>query len=101
MKQGWYFNIGAKEYFIESNRQNKTRNFICKILDTIKAPITDANISFIQNRLLKANMEIKHCSACADLGVKEHDYYNIYGDNFSGYGSDDINDGFTIILKID
>lgn len=99
MIQGWYFNIGVKEYFIESNRQNKTRNFIEKILDVIKAPITDANISFIQSRLLKANMEIKHCLACADLGVKEHDYYNIYGDNFSSYGSGDINDGLLLYSK--
>lgn len=26
MKTGWYFNIGRKEFFVESNQQNKTKN---------------------------------------------------------------------------
>ena len=27
MKIGWYFNVGRKEFFVESNQQNKTRKF--------------------------------------------------------------------------
>ena len=100
MKTGWYFNIGVKEYFIESNQQNKTRKFIEKILSAMKVPITDLNISFIQNRMVKAKLKIKYCPACVELGIKDHYYYSIFGDNFSGCGSEDINDGFTIILKI-
>lgn len=67
----------------------------------MSVPITDSNISFIQNRMFKAKLEIKHCPACIEMGVKEHDYYNIFGDNFSGYGSEDVNDGLTTILSID
>lgn len=101
MKKGWYFNVGRKEYFVESNQQNKTKKFAEKILEAMKAPVTDGNISYLQYSLIKANLEIKHCPACPDFGVKEHDYYNIFGKNFSGFGSDDINDGMTIILTVD
>lgn len=100
MKIGWYFNVGRKEFFVESNQQNKTRKFAEKILETMKVPVTDGNISFLLYSLIKANLEIKHCPACPDLGVEEHDYYNIFGKNFSGYGSENINDGMTVILTV-
>lgn len=96
MKKGWYFNVGRKEYFVESNQQNKTKKFAEKILKAMKAPVTDGNISYLQYSLIKANLEIKHCPACPDFGVEEHDYYNIFGKNFSGFGSD----GMTIILTV-
>ena len=41
MKKGWYFNVGRKEYFVESNQQNKTKKFAEKILEAMKEPVTD------------------------------------------------------------
>lgn len=100
MKTGWYFNVGRKEFFVESNQKNKTKKFAEKILDAMKAPVTDGNISFLLYSLVKANLEIKHCPACPEFGVEEHDYYNIFGKNFCGFGSSDVNDGMTVILTV-
>mgnify|MGYP001060235471 CR=1 FL=1 len=91
-KKGWYFNVGQKEYFVETNQQNKTKKFAEKILQEIKAEISEGNIQYILYSLMKANLEIKHCKNFPD-------YYNIFGENFSGYGSN-VDDGKTIILKI-
>lgn len=99
MKNGWYFNIGRKEYFVETERQNKTRTFAEKILDAIGAEKSDGNIKYILYSLIKAHLEIKHCPDIPDMGIKAHDYYNIFGKNFSGYGSD-VEDGKTVILQI-
>lgn len=66
----------------------------------MKEPVTDGNISFLLYSLIKANLEIKHCPACPELGVEEHDYYNIFGKNFCGCGSSDVNDGMTVILTV-
>ena len=99
MKTGWYFNIGRKEYFVESTQQNKTKKFAEKILLAMGAEISSANIDYILYSLIKANLEIKHCPACPDLDVEEFDYYNIFGKNFSGYGTK-VNDGLTTILQV-
>lgn len=100
MKTGWYFNVGRKEYFVETMQQNKTRAFLEKVLVAGNWEVSDGNIGFLRQNMIKANLEIKHCPACPDLNVKAHDYYNIFGKNFSGYGSEDITDGKTIILKV-
>lgn len=100
MKTGWYFNVGRKEFFVESNQKNKTKKFAEKILDAMKVPVTDGNISFLLYSLVKANLEIKHCPACPEFGMEEHDYYNIFGKNFCGLGSSDVNDGMTVILTV-
>ena len=100
MKTGWYFNIGRKEFFVESSQQNKTKKFAEKILEAMKAPVTDGSISFLLCSLIKANLEIKHSPASPDLGVEEHDSYNIFGKNFNGSGSENVNDGMTVILIV-
>ena len=100
MKTGWYFNVGRREFFVETERQNKTRTFAEKILDAMKEDVSEGKINYILHHLIKAQLEIKHCPAIPDMGIKPHDYYNIFGKNFSGYGSEDVNDGMTVILQV-
>lgn len=100
MKTGWYFNVGKKEYFVETTQQNKTKKFAEKILQAMQAEISEGNVQYILHNLIKANLEIKHCPACPDMGIEARDYYNIFGKNFSGYGSEDVNDGKTTILQV-
>ena len=100
MKTGWYFNVGRKEIFVESDQKNKTCKFAEKILTALDYPTNSGNIDFVLHQLIKANLEVKHCPANPTFGVVEHDYYNIFGKNFSGYDSEDVNDGRTIIIKV-
>ena len=99
-KTGWYFNIGSKEFFCETKRQYKTKGFLKEILRFLKLPVTDGNIKWLYPNLLKANLEIKWCPDVPDLDIAGHYYYNIFGDNFGGYGSDNIDDGKTIVFQI-
>lgn len=101
IKTGWYFRVGGKEFFVETERKNKTRVFAEKILEKIGVVKTEENVNYILRSMLKANLEVCHCPANAMFGVKAHDYYNIYGRGFGGFGSEDVDDGNTILLKID
>ena len=47
MKTGWYFNVGQKEYFVETTQQNKTKKFAEKILQAMKAEISE--VYFVQS----------------------------------------------------
>ena len=99
MKTGWYFNIGQHEFFIETAQKNKTRKFIEKILEAINQPVTDNNVKYISYYLIKANLEIKTIEHDTEFYKAGTQYYNIFGKNFSGYGSF-VNDGKTTILII-
>lgn len=96
--EGWYFNLGRKEIFIYTNRTHKTQTFLSKILQKLELPDNPDTRKELSYYLIKANMEIKHCPE-TEFGPA-HDYYNIFGKNFSGYGSEDINDGKTIIINM-
>lgn len=99
MKKGFYFALWGYEFFVETEQKNKTNKLVEKIINAInqntKIPkvieITEGNISYILYLLTRANLEVKHCSRCS--------YYNIFGNNFSGYGSN-VEDGKTIIIKL-
>lgn len=101
MVKGWYFVIGKKEFFCETKRQNKTTGLCEGILKSLNQPVTEGNIEYLKTKLLKANLEVKWCPDVPDMGIKGHYYYNIWGKNFSGYGSDDVDDGKTIVFRIE
>lgn len=99
--EGYYFNVGKHEFFIETKRKRLTDIFIADVMKNAHlAPVTMETIKQLRYEMLPAFCEIKHCPAVPELGVKEHDYYNIYGKNFGGYGSADITDGYTHIIKM-
>lgn len=100
MLEGWYFYLGGKEYFCETSRQNKSKGLLEGILWFLNKPVTEGNLEYLKSILLKANLEVKWLPDTPDLGVKGHHYYNIWGNNFYGYGSNDINDGKTIVFQL-
>lgn len=99
-KKGFYFNLGRKEVFVESGRTKKTKKLLSDILRALQLPDNPNTRRELDYWMSPAHLEIKHCPACPALGVPAHDYYNIYGRGFYGYGSDDVNDGNTIIIKV-
>lgn len=101
MKTGFYFRLGKKEVFVVTNRKNVTEKLLSTILRKLLLPDNPDIRRELRYYIVPANLEIKHCPANAEMNVKEHDYYNIWGKNFSGYGSEDVNDGNTIIVELD
>lgn len=97
---GFYFNLGKKEVFVESSRTRKTEKLLSDILRALQLPDNPGTRRELDYWLTPARLEVKHCPACEDLGTPARDYYNIYGRGFYGYGSDDVNDGKTIIIRI-
>lgn len=103
MKTGFYFNLGKKEVFVETSYQRKTEALASKIFHALvnhgySIPDNPDTRKKLLWYLLPAHLEVKHCPA-TEFGPA-HDYYNIFGKNFSGYGSDDITDGKTIIINV-
>lgn len=98
--KGFYFNLGRKEVFVESTRTRKTEKLLSDILRALQLPDNPGTRKELNYWLSPACLEVKHCPASEEFGTPEHDYYNIYGRGFYGYGSDDVNDGNTIIIKI-
>lgn len=96
MMQGFTFFFKNKDYFIETKRTNKTKNLAAEILPLIGCSATEGNIKALLFKLEKANCEIK----IANTDKKEKRYYEISGEGFGGRGGW-INDGSTILLKID
>ena len=97
---GWYFPLGRNEVFVISNRIKKTDSFLSMILKKLEFPDNPDVRSELKYYLLPANLEMKFCPANPDLNTQDKYYYNIFGKNFSGYGSDDISDGRTVIIEI-
>lgn len=98
--KGFYFNLGRKEIFVESKRVRKTEKLLSDILQSLQLPNNPDTRRELDYWLTPAFLEVKHCPACDALGTPAHDYYNIYGRGFYGYGSNDVNDGNTIIIKV-
>lgn len=103
MKTGFYFQLGKKEVFVETTYQKKTEKLASKIFMALikhgySIPDNPDTRKELLYYLLPANLEIKHCPD-TEFGPA-HDYYNIFGKNFSGYGSNNVNDGKTIIITI-
>ena len=103
MKAGFYFQLGKKEVFVETTYKKKTEKlasniFMALIKHGYSIPDNPDTRKELLYYLLPASLEIKHCPD-TEFGPA-HDYYNIFGKSFSGYGSDNINDGKTIIITI-
>lgn len=105
---GFYFHVGRTEFFVKTEQKNITVNFIRKILSAINEdPNNEKAVKYVKYYLTRANCQIKSYipskEVCKDYGYKEGEriyYYNIFGKNFGGHGSDNIDDGRTIILEV-
>lgn len=91
---GFYFKLGRKEYFCITEYKNKTKALASKILRVLLLPDNPDTQKELLYYMRSATCEIKHNEKF------NRDYYNIYGDNFGGCGSDDVNDGFTVVFSI-
>lgn len=105
MKKGFYFQLGRKEIFVETSAQRKTQALASKIFKALiphgySIPDNPSTRKELHYYMQPATLEIKHCPAVPDMDMKAHDYYNISGKNFSGMGSNDINDGKTIVIHV-
>jgi len=94
MMQGFTFFFKQKDYFINTNRVNKTKNLAAEILPLIGCPVTDGNIDALLWMMKRAKCEIKTCEGSAR---KEKRYYEISDEGFGGNGGW-LDDGSTIIL---
>ena len=98
---GWYFQLGRKEVFCVSNKVHKTTTLLSDILKKLNIPDNLGTRAELKYYLMPANLEIKFCPAIAEFNTPDHYYYNIFGKNFSGFGSEDINDGKTIVINLE
>ena len=101
--KGFYFNLGKNEIFVKTDYARKTKSLASKILRKFSLPENPDTIKEILYYLMPAWCEIKFCKGHHDGPLQWNDryYYNIYGKNFSGFGSDNINDKHTIVIEID
>lgn len=80
-----------------------TNVLINDILLHLNCSLTKENKDYIRYNILKAELEIKELKYQEDMdGFKKgqiRKYYNIYGKNFSGYGSF-LDDGKTKIIVL-
>lgn len=103
MLTGYYLNLWNKEYFFVTDYERITNKLIERIIKSLNAPLTEGNKIYLKDNLLKGKCEIKEVVYSEDFGENKagskRKYYNIYGKNFSGYGSF-IDDGQTIIINL-
>lgn len=103
--QGFYFNIGRREFFAVTDRKNKTSKLAGDIIAAMQRaglPVHDSEQgrAVILRAIIPGRCAVKLCPACADLNTPERYYFNIYGANYSGYGAEDINDGSTLVFTV-
>lgn len=102
--KGFYFNLGKTEIFVKTDRKNKTEKLASEIFHELKnygfqIPDNPDTRKELHYYLTPAYCEIKYFPGC-DISPEPKHYFNIYHKNFSGYGSDDINDGKTIVIEL-
>ena len=97
IREGFYFFGANHDFFVETDQQVKSHKLARKIAETICFEADDYTIKTIFRRLQKAWCK----DTCfTNSEGKQICGYEIYGENFAGYGSVDKNDGKTIIIKI-
>ena len=103
MLSGYYLYTWNKEYFFVTDYERKTNKLFERIIKSLNVPLNDENIAYLKHNLLNAKCEIKEVVYPEDFGENKagskRKYYNIYGKNFSGYGSF-LDDGKTIIINL-
>ena len=88
---GFYLQAGStKEYFFVTERKNKTAGLASAVLAALQLP----DVARLQAEIIYYLRPA--CCRVKKAGKKY--YFDISGDNFGGYGSDDINDGKTVII---
>ena len=97
IREGFYFFEANHDFFVETKQEVKTRKLAHKIAETISFEVNDYIIETIFKRLQKAWCK----DTCFTNSEGKEIYgYEIWGENFAGYGSVDKNDGKTIIIKL-
>ena len=97
MKKGYFIRAFGHDCFLETDSKKRTKtlaiDFLNKIQNAINRfyNINEDTIKFVQNAMQPAYCEIKTTS-------KGRQYYNIFGDDFGGYGTF-IDDNETLILN--
>lgn len=98
---GFYLYLGGYEYFFKTERTRLTNKLIDDILLNLHCNLTQENRDYIRYNVLRAELEIKELKYQEDIdGFKKgqtRKYYNIYGENFGGYGSF-VDDGKTKLI---
>ena len=90
---GFYLPAGStKEYFFVTERKNKTTALASAVLTALQLP--DAA------RLQSEILYFLQPARCSVKKARGKFYFDISGDNFGGYGSDDITDGKTVIITL-
>lgn len=89
---GFMFTLGRKTVFAETNCRKKTKELAKKILAKTNLPNSPSDVSHLLRCLSKANCQLKSLS-------NGRQYYDIWGDNFGGYG-DFVDEHKTVILHI-
>ena len=97
IREGFYFFGANHDFFVETAQQVKSRKLARKIAEMISYEVSDYTIETIFWRLQKAWCK----DTCfTNSEGKQICGYEIYGENFAGYGSVDKNDGKTTIIKL-
>lgn len=97
MKKGYYLYAFGKDCFIATDAQKRTKTLALDFLNKIQNAtnrfynINEESINFVKNAMRPAFCEIKTLS-------NGKQYYDIFGDDFGGYGSF-IDDSKTIIVS--
>lgn len=80
MKNGYYlFLRNGKDYFFTTEKKSKTTALAKEIATAAGFNSDPEALAEIKRRISHASLEIKHSERWGD-------YYNIFGDNFSGAG---------------
>lgn len=97
IRKGFYFFGANHDFFVETDQQIKSRKLAHQIAKAISFEVNDYTIETIFQRFQKA-----HCkdTCFTNKEGKEICGYEIWGENFAGYGSIDKNDGKTTIIKL-
>lgn len=88
---GFYTRFSGKEYFFITDQKRATHNFCMKAAAAAGMP--DYHALYKAHALQPASIRIKMTS-------RGRFYFDISGAGFGGYGSDDINDGKTVVIRL-
>ena len=97
IREGFYFFGTNQDFFVETDQQVTSHKLARKIAEAISFKVNDYTIETIFKRLRKAWCK----NTCFTNSEGKQIYgYEIYGENFAGYGSVDKTDGKTTIIKL-
>lgn len=90
---GFYLPVGSKEYFFVTDRKNKTAGLAADILRALQLPDAPRLRAEVLYFVRAASIEMKRTA-------RGRSYYNIYGEGFGGRGSDNVDDGKTVVIEL-